>query len=139
MSIPLEDNVSDIIGKAQRGLGVSDSQLAERAGVSAEKIRRLRDGDLDVDALECAAPVLKLDAAALQKLAAGKWNLEAVGEIEGLAQFNTTYHDMTVNAYLVWDPATRDAVAFDTGADCSEMMRRIDQDKLSVRLILLTH
>jgi len=120
-------------------LGVSDSQLAERAGVSAEKIRRLRDGDLDDDALERAAPILKLDAGALQKLAAGKWSSEAVGEIEGLAQFNTTYHDMTVNAYLVWDPATREAAAFDTGADCREMLQRIEKEKLSVRLVLLTH
>ncbi len=100
MSIPLEDNVSDIMGKAQRGLGISDSQLAERSGVSAEKIRKLRDGDFDDDAIERVAPVLKLDAAALRKLAAGKWNPEAIGEIEGLAQFNTTYGDMTVNAYL---------------------------------------
>jgi hypothetical protein len=29
--IPLEDNVSDIIGKAQRGLRISDTELAERA------------------------------------------------------------------------------------------------------------
>jgi glyoxylase-like metal-dependent hydrolase (beta-lactamase superfamily II) len=139
MSIPLEDNVSDIIGKAQRGLGVSDSQLAERSGVSAEKIRKLRDGDFDDDAVEHAAPVLKLDAAALRKLAAGKWNPEAMGEIEGLAQFNTNYHDMTVNAYLVWDPATREAVAFDTGADCGRMLQRIEKENLSVKLILLTH
>jgi hydroxyacylglutathione hydrolase len=139
MSIPLEDNVSDIIGKAQRGLGVSDSQLAERSGVSTEKIRKLQDGDFDDDAVERAAPVLKLDAAALRKLAAGKWNPEAIGEIEGLAQFNTTYHDMTVNAYLVWDPATRAAVAFDTGADCGDMLQRIEQENLSVKLILLTH
>ena len=139
MTIPLEDNVSDIIGKAQRGLGISDSQLAERSGVSAEKIRKLRDGDFDDDAIERAAPVLKLNAAALRKLAAGKWNPESIGEIEGLAQFNTTYHDMTVNAYLVWDPATREAVAFDTGADCGEMLQRIEKEKLSVKLILLTH
>jgi hydroxyacylglutathione hydrolase len=139
MSIPLEDNVSDIIGKAQRGLGVSDSQLAERSGVSAEKIRKLREGDFDDDAIERAAPVLKLDAAALQKLAAGEWNPETSGEIEGLAQFNTNYHDMTVNAYLVWDPATREAAAFDTGADCSHMLQRIEKKNLRVRLILLTH
>ena len=44
-----------------------------------------------------------------------------------------------MNAYLVWDPATRDAVAFDTGADCTGMLAHIDQEKLSVRLILLTH
>jgi hydroxyacylglutathione hydrolase len=139
MSIPLEDNVADIVGKAQRGLGVSDSQLAERSGVSVEKIRRIRDGGFDDDAIERLAPVLKLDAAALRKMATGKWVPEEVGEIEGLAQFNTTYHDMTVNAYLIWDPATREAVAFDTGADCSDMLERIGEKDLRVRLILLTH
>ena len=137
MPIPLEDNVSDVIGKAQRGLGISDSQLAERAAIGVDKIRALRSGEFDAATVERVAPVLKLSSAALSKLASGKW--EAVDEIDGVAQFNTTYHDMTVNAYLVWDPATRDAVAFDTGADCSEMLRRIDRDKLSVRLILLTH
>ena len=139
MAIPLEDNASDIIGKAQRGLGISDSQLAERAGVSAEKIRRLREGSFDDDTVERAAPFLKLDATALRKLATGKWSPEAVAEIEGLAQFNTTYHDMTVNAYLVWDPATREAMAFDTGADCGGMLQRIEQGRLRVKLILLTH
>jgi hydroxyacylglutathione hydrolase len=137
MPIPLEDNVSDIIGKAQRGLSISDTQLAERAGVDPEKIRKLRSGEFDEEAMKLVAPVLKLSARGLRQLASGKW--EPVDEIAGLAQFNTTYHDMTVNAYLVWDPATRDAIAFDTGADCGEMLRRIDQDKLSVRLILLTH
>jgi hydroxyacylglutathione hydrolase len=139
MTIPLEDNVSDIIGKAQRGLGIPDSQLADKSGVSLEKIRKLRDGGFDEDALERAAPILGLNAAALRKLAAGKWDPEAIGEIEGLALFNTTYHDMTVNAYLVWDPATRDAVAFDTGADCGGMLQRIEKEKLSVKVILLTH
>jgi glyoxylase-like metal-dependent hydrolase (beta-lactamase superfamily II) len=139
MSIPLEDNVSDIIGKAQRGWGISDSQLAERSGVSPEKIRKLRDGDFDDDAIERVAPVLKLDAAALRKLDAGKWKPEKIGEIEGLAQFNTTYGDMTVNAYLLWDAVGRNAVAFDTGADCSEMLNRVEQHRLNVRLILLTH
>ena len=139
MSIPLEDNVSDIIGKAQRGLAVSDSQVAERSGISAEKMRKLRDGEFEDDALDRVAPVLKLDPTALRKLAAGKWDPEMVGEIEGLAQFNTTYHDMTVNAYLIWDPNAGEAVAFDTGADCSEMLQCIEERRLKVKLILLTH
>jgi hydroxyacylglutathione hydrolase len=139
MSIPLEDNVSDIMGKAQRGLGLSDSQLAERSGVSAEKIRKLRDGEFDDYVVECVAPILKLDAASLRKLADEKWNPETIGEVEGLAEFNTTYGDMTVNAYLAWDPTTREAVAFDTGADCGGMLQRIEQENLTVKLILLTH
>lgn len=139
MAIPLEDNVSDIIGKAQRGLGISESQLAEKSGVSVEKIRRMREGFFEDDAVERAAPLLNLDSGALRKLADGKWEPEVIEPIEGLAQFNTTYGDMTVNAYLVWDPASREAVVFDTGADCQEMLERVAAEKLSVKLILLTH
>ena len=31
---------------------------------------------------------------------------------------------MRVNAYLLWDPESKEAVAFDTGADCSVILRR---------------
>ncbi|HVF71430.1 MAG TPA: MBL fold metallo-hydrolase [Chthoniobacterales bacterium] len=139
MAIPLEDTVSDIIGKAQRGLGISDSQLAERAGLGAEDVRRLRSGGGDEVSLRKIAPILQLNGGALGKLASGDWQPDDVSAIDGLAMFNTTYGDMTVNAYLVWDPASRDAVAFDTGADCGEMLERITSEKLNVRLILLTH
>lgn len=138
MAIPLEDTVSDIVGKAQRGLGISDSQLAERARVEVEIVRRLRGGEID-DAVEKIAPLLKLNASSLRKLASGEWTVDEVPPMDGLAQFNTTFGDMTVNAYLAWDPSNRDAVAFDTGADCGEMLRRIEMEKLRVRLILLTH
>jgi len=139
MAIPLEDTVADIIGKAQRGLRISDSQLAERSGVSAEKIRTLREGEFDAEAAERIAPVLGLDGGALCRLGMGKWEPETLTEVQGLAQFNTTYGDMTVNAYLVWDPTTREAVAFDTGADWSAMRERIEQEKIQVKLVLLTH
>ena len=139
MAIPLEDNFADIIGKAQRGLGISDSRLAEKSGISAERIRKLRDGAFDEEAAMRIAPALRLDGAALCKLGSGKWNPETIGEIDGLAQFNTNYGDMTVNAYLVWDPTGREAAAFDTGANCGGMLERIAKEKLDVKLILLTH
>ena len=139
MTIPLEDNAGDIIGKAQRGLGISDSQLAERAGLDAASARKLRDGNFDDQSLERVAPVLNLNAAALRKLASGKWEPESFGDRDGLAMFNTTYGDMTVNAYLVWDPEVRDAVAFDTGADCGGMLQLVRRENLKVKLILLTH
>jgi glyoxylase-like metal-dependent hydrolase (beta-lactamase superfamily II) len=111
-------------------LGISDSQLAEKSGINAET---------EGDAVERVAPLLNLDPAALRKLKAGEWSPEPLTEITGLAQFNTVYGDMTVNAYLAWDPTSRDAVAFDTGADCSGMLERIAAEKLTVKLILLTH
>ena len=137
--ISLEDNVGDIIGKAQRGLRISDSELAEKAGVSSQKIHQLREADVDEMALLRIAPVLGLDGRALCELAKGEWRPKKIDQRDYLAQFNTHYHDMAVNAYLVWDPASRAAAAFDTGADSTEMVRFANRHKLDVKLILLTH
>jgi glyoxylase-like metal-dependent hydrolase (beta-lactamase superfamily II) len=137
--IPLEDNVGDIIGKAQRGLGISDSKLAEKARVGSETIRKLREGNVDEAALLSVAPILGLNAQALCELAKAEWHPKKIEARDGLAQFNTDYHGMAVNAYLVWDPASHAAAAFDTGADCSEMIRFANRHKLDVQLILLTH
>jgi hydroxyacylglutathione hydrolase len=138
MNIPLEDNFTDVIGKAQRGLEISDSDLAEKARLDTSAVRKLRSGDFDELALFRIAPVLGLGARALADLAQNEYR-PAVRKIEGLAMFNTPYHDMTVNAFLVWDPKSREAIAFDTGADCRPMLDRIKKEKLAVKLILLTH
>jgi hydroxyacylglutathione hydrolase len=137
--ILLEDNVGDVIGKAQRGLGLSDSELAKKAGVSLETIRKLGEGDFDEQALLRVAPVLGLAGKQLCEMAKGKWRPERINERDGFAQFNTRYHDMAVNAYLVWDPVKCVAAAFDTGADSGEMVRFAGRHKLDVQLILLTH
>jgi hydroxyacylglutathione hydrolase len=137
--IPLEDNMGDIIGKAQRGLRISDTELAERARVSSQKIRALRAGEFDELAVLGIAGVLGLAPRPLCELAKGEWRPPKIDERDGVAQFNTRYHEMAVNAYLVWDPPSRAAAAFDTGADCSEMVRFANRHKLDVQLILLTH
>lgn len=136
--IALEDGFADVIGKAQRGLGLSDTQLAEHARVSSQKIRKLREGEFDELALLRVAGVLKLATRALCELAAGEWRPEKV-ELEGLAQFSTRYHDMTVNSYLLWHPGGQEAVAFDTGADCGTLLEFATQRGLGIKTILLTH
>src|SRR6202171_4028857 len=105
--IELEDNAGDIVGKAQRGLGISDSELAKRAGVNADAVRKARDGQADEATLRAIAPVLDLDASALVDLAQGKWKPDKLENFDGLAQFNTSYGGGLVNAYLVWVPATK--------------------------------
>ena len=137
--IELEDNVGDIVGKAQRGLGISDSELANKAGVNAEAVRKARDGQADEATFRAIAPVLDLDANALVDLAQGKWKPDKVENFEGLAQFNTSYSGMLVNAYLVWDPSAKHAAAFDTGADCTGLLKLATKENLSIELILLTH
>jgi glyoxylase-like metal-dependent hydrolase (beta-lactamase superfamily II) len=139
MPIPLEDTFVDIVGKAQRGLGISDSQLAAKAGVSAEEIRNVRNGNVAEEILRRIAPILQLNANELVKLANGTWKVPEVEAVDGLACFNTPFDGMTVNAYLVWDPRSGRGAAFDTGTDCTEMMRTIEVNKIEVGNIFLTH
>lgn len=138
MAIPIEDNFTDILGKAQRGLKISDSQLAEKSGASAENIRQLREGNFDRSTSDRVAPLLELNAEALAEFAQSNWQPNEIA-LEGLAQFNTPYHDMQVNAYLVWDPASKEAIAFDSGADCGSMLEHAKKHGLTIKLILLTH
>jgi hydroxyacylglutathione hydrolase len=136
--IPLEDNFNDVIGKAQRGLQISDEDLAGRAGLSIDDLQRAMNGQFDEAAARKLAPVLNLGADALVELGKKSWYPDAL-ELAGLAAFNTTYGDMTVNSYLVWDPKTNNAAAFDTGADASGMLAFAAERKLRIQMILLTH
>lgn len=139
MTIELEDNFGDIVGKAQRGLGISDSELAKKSGTNVDAIRRVRDGQLDEATLRAMGPALDLDANALVDLARGRYRPAPLENFDGLAQFTTSYNGMLVNAYLVWDPGTKHAAAFDTGADSNSMLKLATKENLSVKMILLTH
>jgi len=105
---PLEDTAADILGKAQRGLRLPGETDPVRLG---------------------------LNPVALRAIAANQWYPRDPGPIPGLVCFRTAFGDMLVNSYVVFDPQTKDAAAFDTGADCSGMLA------LPVRLrhIFLTH
>ena len=137
--IDLEDNVGDIVGKAQRGLGISDSELAQKSGVNMDAIRKLRDGHFDETILRGIAPALNLDASALADLAKGNYKPKPIENVDGVAQFSTDYSGMLVNAYLIWDGEKKHAVAFDTGADCASMLKLATKENLSIKMILLTH
>jgi hydroxyacylglutathione hydrolase len=95
------------------------------------------------------ASALHLGPDALVASAQRAWQPKEQGAVDGFAMFTTPFGDMTVNAYLVFDPKTRQAVhcegdspraaAFDTGADADSMLQFIHEHKLTLALILLTH
>src|SRR5438874_11546234 len=97
--IPLEDNFSDVISKAQRGLEISDSNLAEKARLDSNAIRKLRGGHFDELALLRVAPVLGLGARALSDLAQNEYR-PAARNVDGLAMFHTPLHSMRWKALL---------------------------------------
>jgi glyoxylase-like metal-dependent hydrolase (beta-lactamase superfamily II) len=136
--IPLEDSFADVIGKAQRGLKISDDDLSKRAGISVEQLTKLKSGEFDELAARKVASILNLAANALVELGKKSWHPQS-HDVLGLASFNTTFEDMTVNAYLAFDPQTKEAVAFDTGADASSMLEFAKRNSLKIKLILLTH
>jgi glyoxylase-like metal-dependent hydrolase (beta-lactamase superfamily II) len=81
---------------------------------------------------------LQLHGPSLLALAENAWRPEPV-ELAGLEGFTTTYGDMTVNAYLIHDPATREAAVFDTGATAAGIVARLRELGLTLRYLFLTH
>lgn len=137
--IPLEDNFNDVLNKAQRGLQISDADLAARAGVTAEDLAAVKGGQALDAVLRRVARHLRLSPDALEALAHKRWYPQIPDFPKGFAAFNTAFDDMTVNSYLVWDPRARVAAAFDTGADCSGMLDLIATEGLTLRYLFLTH
>ena len=71
---------------------------------------------------------LRLNEKALRELAT--WYPER-RNLPGLVMFTTPYGDLLVNSYVITDG--NEAAAFDTGTDCSEMLKH------PIRQIFLTH
>ncbi|HEX2861449.1 MAG TPA: MBL fold metallo-hydrolase [Lacunisphaera sp.] len=137
--IPLEDNFTDIIGKAQRGLKLTDEALATQAGVAVEELKAVQGGEIRDHVLRAIAKPLKLERNALLELARREWYPEQPLFKRGFAMFNTPHEDMMVNAYLVWDNKTRHAAAFDTGSDAGPMLDTLAAEGLTLRYLFLTH
>lgn len=140
MAIPLEDAAVDVVGKAQRGLGLSDEALAGKIGVKAAELDAIKQvRGVSPVIVEKLAKALELDAQSLTDLAEGKYLPKATPPDPGFFHANTVYGDMTVNAYLVWDPETKLAAAFDTGADATPLVEEITKHRLTLQDIFLTH
>lgn len=138
-TIPIEDLFEDIIAKTMRGRHVTESELAQKSGEDPEVLRRLCRGEFcDETALRNVAKALMLDPDALTMSASKVWRPRPVN-IEGLEIFNTPYRDMRVNAFLLFDPESRQAACFDTGTDSSLLTKKADELGLTIEKIFITH
>ncbi len=136
MQQPMEDNFADVVSKAQRGLGLSDSELATRAGISREQLADIKAEVFDAGILRMVAPVLHLDAGVLAALPEYR---PAPISVPGLEAFTTRYGGMRVNAYVVYDQTSGKAAAFDTGADATPILEFLRARSLSLFGVFLTH
>ncbi len=90
----------------------------------------------DIHAL---AQALHLDPDRLLAISLGTYHPQPIALPEGLLRFQSDFDGMRVNSYLAWDPSTLHAVAFDTGADASELFDYLSSHRLQLDLLLITH
>lgn len=129
--------------KAATGLGMGKQALADASALTHDEVDTLLSGTFDEAALRKVAPVLNLATNALIDMAQQTWRPNVV-EIPGLKCFNTPhpvtgYLEMTVNSYLAWHPKQKEAVVFDTGANAAALLQYIQEKKLSLKALFLTH
>jgi hydroxyacylglutathione hydrolase len=138
MKIPLEDLFEDIIGKAQRGLKLSDQEVAAKAKLSSSTLNRLRSGSGTRAEVDDLARALELKPEPLWESFQRSWEPEVVN-LDGLEQVNTDLLGTTVNTYLVWDPSSRSCALFDAGIEPATFVAIRDRRNLKVESIFITH
>jgi len=138
----LEDHLGDIIRKARKAANVSLHAAANAAGLTAGELSALETSGQSAKAPDFAAlaPLLGLHPQKLEAIANG-WlpappDLSQWRELRTIA---TTQGGNTVNCYLVWDEATREAALFDTGWTAEPIFKLIEGNALFLRHLFLTH
>ncbi|MFZ4115582.1 MAG: MBL fold metallo-hydrolase [Chthoniobacterales bacterium] len=138
-SYPFEDTWHDIILKAMKGLCLDVATLAHLSGLPEEKIASLLQGHCHDATLVAIAPLLGLHPRELVMVARGTSDSFFPEAPNNFRCFTTLYHDMEVHSYLLWSDQNKKAVAFDTGADISELLATLHHHELRLDTIFLTH
>ncbi len=143
---PLEDSYIYILAKAQKGLGLTDTQLTAHTEISPELLEEIKSGGYNDNvpghspALLKLAFALNLNGPALVAMAKNCYQPTATSLPIGLAMFTTPFGaGMTVNAYLVWDEATKRAITIDTGSSCQPMLQYASKHHLTFAKHVVTH
>jgi hydroxyacylglutathione hydrolase len=138
----LEDHAGDIIRKARSMSGVPLDAVAAAAGLSAGELRALErtgQSSRNPDWTQLAGRI-GLDARKLQGIFQGWLPAAAdLGQWQKLEVITTADEDMTVNCFLAWDRATRQAALFDTGFDPAPVIEEIRRNALTLEHIFITH
>jgi len=137
--VKLEDNILDILGKAQKGQGITDRDLCKVANIGVPELNSIRSGRREPAALERISRALGLRPEPISAMANENWQPPSIALPPGVMMFTTPFADLTVNHYLVWDPASLKAVAVDAGTDADALFAALERHKLTLVKIVLTH
>lgn len=138
----LEDSLGDILRKARTSTQTSPEAAAQAAGLTLDAYTGFENSGQAPAGTQFPAlgDLLTLGGARLEALSRG-WRPEAVdlNRWQRLEVITSAGDDMTVNAYLIWDPATRKAAVFDTGFEASLIIDLVRTHGLELGDIFITH
>ncbi|MCC7518381.1 MAG: MBL fold metallo-hydrolase [Verrucomicrobiae bacterium] len=142
LPLPLEDSWSDVLGKAMRGAGLDPAKLASMTGLAATRLDAILSGEKpEENVLRTLAAALGLRPGPFVELAGGRVHpgpLDAA-RWPDVHQIPSRYGDMIVNAWLLGDPASREAIFFDAGADADAARDTAAAHRLAPSLLCVTH
>jgi glyoxylase-like metal-dependent hydrolase (beta-lactamase superfamily II) len=138
----LEDNLGDIIRKARKASNVSPETAAKAAGISVEELSAIEQTGQSNNKTNYAAlaQALQLSAPKLEAVAKG-WlpSPKDTGRWREFRMISTEQGGNTVNCYLVWDEVSREAALFDTGWTADPIFKIIDNERLQLKHLFITH
>lgn len=140
----LEDYFGDIVGKALRGLGVSESDATAATGLTGLDLRRIASYDLIPDdaTIRSLAALLGLDGDKLAGVARG-WVPDGGNDpldTDALAVDRAVLSaGMEVNAYVMKCKATGEGVIVDAGGQADKIFDLVARMQARITHIFLTH
>lgn len=138
----LEDNLGDVIRKARKASNVAPETAAQAAGLSTEELAALESSGVPAGSINypALAQALHLHPGKLEGLAQGWAPVpQDMHRWRGFRMITTEGNGMTVNCYLVWDETTREAALFDTGFSAGPIFKILDEEKLELKHLFITH
>lgn len=136
---PLEDSSGDILCKAIHGLKLSPTEVATRSQLSLKHVNALLNNKGDASSLHLVADALHLHPVRLLAIHRNKYHPRVLDLPQDWCRFQTNFGNTLVNSYLIWDPASGYASAFDTGADASGLFNCLAKHHLQLKYLFLTH
>ena len=141
-SLPLEDELGDVLEKALRRLNLTADAVADSSGVAIGRIRDAIDyrSELTCAELRRLAAALRLNEVGLCALGTGRYPSPALPELPFEVWPLRMRHGIGVaNAYLVANRASRRALLFDTGAGIHALEAAWPAEVEQLDAVFLTH